>query len=65
MNNRLKLVLILGTMILFSMTMTACNRERPALTTGTGTPAARATVAGSTAVAPVHHAGCGARRRGE
>ena len=53
MNNRLKLVLILGTMILFSMTMTACNRERPALTTGTGTPAARATVAGSTAVAPV------------
>ena len=53
MNNRLKLVLVLGTLILFSMMMTACNRERPALTTGTGTPAARATVAGPTAVAPV------------
>jgi len=50
MNNRLKLVLVLGTLILFSMTMTACNRERPALTTGT--PAARATVAGPTAVVP-------------
>jgi len=53
MNNRLKLVFVFGTLILFSMMMTACNRERPALTTGTGTPAARATVAGPTAVAPV------------
>ncbi len=52
MNNHLKRVLVLGTLILFSMTMTACNRERPALTTGTGTPAARATVAGPTAVVP-------------
>lgn len=53
MNNRLKLVLILGTLILFGMMMTACNRERPAPATGTGTPAARATVAGPTAIAPV------------
>ena len=53
MNNRLRLVSVLGILILFGMTMTACNRERPALTTGTGTPAGRATVTGPTAVAPV------------
>lgn len=52
MNNRLRLVLILGTLILLSMTMVACSRERPASTTNTGTPAARGTVAALTVVAP-------------
>lgn len=53
MSNRLKLVLVLGTMILFSLTMTACNRERPAPASVVATPAARGTVAGPTVVAPV------------
>lgn len=58
MSDRPRLVLVLSLLVLLTLTLSACNRERPPLTTNstTGTPAARGTVAapstGITQVAP-------------
>lgn len=57
MSNRPRLMLVLSLLVLLTLTLSACNRERPATTTdSTGTPAARGTVAapstGITQVAP-------------
>jgi LysM repeat protein len=51
MSNRLRFVLIL-TLILSSMTIAACNKERPVSTTTPGTPGARGTVAAPSAATP-------------
>lgn len=57
MSNRPRLVLVLSLLVLLTLILSACNRDRPALTTdATGTPATRGTVAapstGITQVAP-------------
>jgi LysM repeat protein len=46
MNQRLRLLVVLGLLVLLTLTLAGCNRERPAVTNDKGTPApGRATIA--------------------